>query len=63
MVHVLKPLFLYFLHVCHETLVIPEGVRESAINRAEGLKQSTILSSEAVRIEQINRAKGWPIVC
>ena len=35
-----------------------EGDRESAINRAEGLRQSTILASEAVRIEQINKAKG-----
>ena len=34
------------------------GVRESAINRAEGLRQSTILASEALRIEQINKAKG-----
>lgn len=35
-----------------------EGVRESAINRAEGYKQSKILASEAKKIEQINMAKG-----
>lgn len=34
------------------------GARESAINRAEGLRQSKILASEAVRVEQINKAKG-----
>ena len=34
------------------------GARESAINRAEGLRQSKILASEAMRIEQINKAKG-----
>ena len=34
------------------------GIRESAVNRAEGLRQSKILASEAVRIEQINQAKG-----
>ena len=34
------------------------GARESAINRAEGLRQSKILASEAVRIEQLNKAKG-----
>ena len=28
------------------------------MNRAEGLRQSKILTSEAVRIEQINQAKG-----
>ena len=35
-----------------------EGVRESAINKAEGYKQSKILASEAMKIEQINMAKG-----
>jgi regulator of protease activity HflC (stomatin/prohibitin superfamily) len=35
-----------------------EGVRESAINRAEGIRQSKILASEAMRIEQVNIAKG-----
>ena len=34
------------------------GARESAINRAEGLRQSKILASEAMRIEQVNMAKG-----
>lgn len=34
------------------------GIRESAVNRAEGLRQSKILASEAVRIEQVNQAKG-----
>lgn len=34
------------------------GARESAINRAEGLRQSKILASEAMRIEQVNKAKG-----
>lgn len=34
------------------------GVRESAINRAEGIRQSKILASEAMRIEQVNIAKG-----
>ena len=34
------------------------GAKQSAINRAEGLRQSKILASEAVRIEQINKAKG-----
>ena len=34
------------------------GMRESAVNRAEGLRQSKILTSEAVRIEQVNQAKG-----
>ena len=34
------------------------GIRESAVNRAQGLRQSKILTSEAVRIEQINQAKG-----
>ena len=34
------------------------GVRESAINRAQGLRQSKILASEAVQIEQVNKAKG-----
>ena len=33
-------------------------MRESAINRAQGLRQSKILASEAVQIEQINKAKG-----
>lgn len=28
------------------------------MNRAKGLRQSKILASEAVRIEQINQAKG-----
>ena len=28
------------------------------MNRAEGLRQSKILASEAVRIEQVNQAKG-----
>ena len=36
----------------------PPGIRESAINRAEGLRQSKILASEAVRIEQVNQAQG-----
>ena len=40
------------------TLVLSVGIRESVINRAEGLRQSKILASEAVRIEQINQAKG-----
>lgn len=35
-----------------------EGVRESAINKAEGFKQSKILASEAKKVEQINIAKG-----
>jgi regulator of protease activity HflC (stomatin/prohibitin superfamily) len=35
-----------------------EGIRESAVNRAQGLRQSKILASEAVRIEQVNQAKG-----
>ena len=39
------------------------GVRESAINRAEGLRQSKILASEAMRIEQVNKAKGKSCVC
>ena len=43
------------IHTC--TCVYP-GARESAINRAEGLRQSKILASEAVRVEQINKAKG-----
>ena len=34
------------------------GARESAINRAQGLRASKILASEAVKIEQINKAKG-----
>ena len=34
------------------------GARESAINRAEGLRQSKILTSEAEKIQQINRAQG-----
>ena len=34
------------------------GVRESAINRAMGIRQSKILASEAMRIEQVNKAKG-----
>ena len=34
------------------------GIRESTVNRAEGLRQSKILASEAVRIEQVNQAKG-----
>lgn len=34
------------------------GIRYSAVNRAEGLRQSKILASEAVRIEQVNQAKG-----
>ncbi len=34
------------------------GVRESAINRAEGLRQSKILASEAMQIEQVNKARG-----
>lgn len=34
------------------------GSRQAAINVAEGLKQSTILQSEADRAEQINRATG-----
>lgn len=39
-------------------LVLPIGSRQAAINVAEGLKQSTILQSEADRAEQINRASG-----
>ncbi len=38
--------------------VICLGHKQSAINKAEGLRQSTILASEAVRIEQVNQAKG-----
>ena len=34
------------------------GIRESTVNRAQGLRQSKILASEAVRIEQVNQAKG-----
>ena len=34
------------------------GVREAAINVAEGKKRSTILASEAIKQEQINRALG-----
>ena len=44
------------LYLCY--IYIYSGARESAINRAEGLRQSKILASEAVRIEQINKAKG-----
>ena len=36
------------------------GDRASAINRAEGQRQSVILASEAVKMEQINKAKGIP---
>lgn len=39
-------------------LLISQGVRESAINRAEGIRQSKILASEAMRIEEVNKAKG-----
>ena len=42
----------------HYCLHFYPGARESAINRAEGLRQSKILASEAVRIEQLNKAKG-----
>ena len=35
-----------------------EGQRQSAINIAEGRKQSVILASEALRSEQINMASG-----
>lgn len=35
-----------------------EGLRQSAINRAEGDKQATILASEADKMEKINRANG-----
>jgi len=42
----------------HTPLVLDPGVRESAINRAQGLRQSKILASEALQIEQINKAKG-----
>ncbi|KAH7046801.1 erythrocyte band 7 integral membrane protein [Macrophomina phaseolina] len=35
-----------------------EGQRQSAINIAEGRKQSVILASEALRAEQINMASG-----
>jgi len=34
------------------------GERESAINVAEGKKQSQILASEAFKMEQINKATG-----
>ena len=34
------------------------GAREAAINRAEGLRQSKILTSEAEKIQQINIAQG-----
>ena len=37
---------------------VSTGARESAINRAEGLRQSKILTSEADKIQQINRAQG-----
>ena len=51
--HVLDTMCLQYL-IMSFTL----GARESAINRAEGLRQSKILASEAVRIEQLNKAKG-----
>jgi len=35
-----------------------EGVRQSAINIAEGERQATILKSEALRAEKINKAQG-----
>ncbi|CAP21092.2 Protein CBR-STL-1 [Caenorhabditis briggsae] len=35
-----------------------EGVREAAINRAEGDKKSAILASEAIQAERVNVAKG-----
>ncbi|KAJ2722337.1 Stomatin [Coemansia sp. Benny D115] len=35
-----------------------EGLRQSAINVAEGDKQAQILASEAAKMEQINRAMG-----
>ncbi len=43
----------FFIH-----FLISLGIRDSAINRAEGLRQSKILASEAFRIQQINEAKG-----
>ena len=50
------------MHCCIEFCLFQTyyltGVRESAINRAEGLRQSKILASEAMRIEQVNKAKG-----
>ena len=39
-------------------VVIFAGVREAAINVAEGKKQSQILASEARKMEQINIATG-----
>ena len=36
----------------------PKGARESAINKAEGVRQSKILTSEADKIQQINQAQG-----
>ena len=36
----------------------PTGIRESEINVAEGQKQAQILASEAMRMENINRAQG-----
>jgi hypothetical protein len=36
----------------------PIGERQAAINVAEGERQSKILQSEAVKIEQINEAQG-----
>ncbi|CAL2030678.1 unnamed protein product [Caenorhabditis brenneri] len=35
-----------------------EGIREAAINRAEGDKKSAILASEAIQAERINVARG-----
>ena len=34
------------------------GERQAAINVAEGHKQSQILASEALKMEQINEAEG-----
>ena len=42
----------------YSPLCCAAGARESAINRAEGLRQSKILTSEAEKIQQINRAQG-----
>ena len=42
-------------YTVHVTFI---GERESAINVAEGKKQSQILASEAFKMEQINKAMG-----
>lgn len=40
------------------TVLESEGIRESAINVAEGKKQAQILASEAEKTERINEAAG-----